>query len=495
MVVSWPLERKVRFYASPDLKQWTHLSDFGPAGATKGIWECPDLFPLPIEGETGQTKWVLIVNLNPGGPAGGSGCQYFIGDFDGQRFLLDPSYPRSPSAVEKAPKGKVLADFEGSTYGDWKISGEACGQSPAHPTGGVAGFLGRGLVDTFGKGDPDQGALTSPEFRVDSDYLSFLIGGGAHPDEAGIALLLEGKPVRTATGNNTPSLDWKSWDVREFRGKTARLEIFDRYARTDWGHVFVDHIILGDEPAGASASHALWVDHGPDFYAAVSWSDIPKSDGRRLLLGWMSNWDYAQDVPTLPWRSAMTVPRVIALRRTADGLRLQQKPVRELAKLRKEAPLKFSGGTLEEASAWLAGHRELPPQLELDLHLEGIAEATTVTLAVHAGRAQQTAMRLDFKNRLLSVDRRRSGLVDFHKAFPGEHTAPIAASNGRCTLRLLLDTASVEIFANDGGSAFTEIIFPEGPSRSFSLTTSGQAPKVAGITIYRLKSDPQQTHK
>ena len=65
MVVSWPTQRKVRFYASPNLKDWTHLSDFGPAGSTKGIWECPDLFPLPHEG---KTKWVLIVNVGSGVP-------------------------------------------------------------------------------------------------------------------------------------------------------------------------------------------------------------------------------------------------------------------------------------------------------------------------------------------------------------------------------------------------------------------------------------------
>src|SRR5687767_2065816 len=71
MTVAWPTHRKVRFYASPNLKEWTHLSDFGPAGSTSGIWECPDLFPL-------GTKWVLIVNVGSGAPAGGSGCQYFI---------------------------------------------------------------------------------------------------------------------------------------------------------------------------------------------------------------------------------------------------------------------------------------------------------------------------------------------------------------------------------------------------------------------------------
>jgi fructan beta-fructosidase len=89
MAAVLPDEHKVRFFRSPDLKQWTALSDFGPAGATGGVWECPDLFALPIDGDPLRTRWVLIVNLNPGGLRGGSGAQYFTGQFDGQRFLSD----------------------------------------------------------------------------------------------------------------------------------------------------------------------------------------------------------------------------------------------------------------------------------------------------------------------------------------------------------------------------------------------------------------------
>jgi fructan beta-fructosidase len=89
MAVALAAEHKVRFYGSVDLKQWTPLSDFGPAGAVGGVWECPDLFELPVDGKPGQTKWVLVVNLNPGGVARGSGAQYFLGSFDGTRFIAD----------------------------------------------------------------------------------------------------------------------------------------------------------------------------------------------------------------------------------------------------------------------------------------------------------------------------------------------------------------------------------------------------------------------
>ena len=89
MVTVLPDEHKVRFFGSRDLKRWETLSDFGPAGATGGVWECPDLFVLPVEGEPGVTRWVLDVDLNPGGVAGGSADQYFVGTFDGERFTSD----------------------------------------------------------------------------------------------------------------------------------------------------------------------------------------------------------------------------------------------------------------------------------------------------------------------------------------------------------------------------------------------------------------------
>ncbi len=87
MVVALPKEHAVRFYGSADLKRWTRLREFGPAGATGGVWECPDLYQLPVEG--GGAKWVLKIGLNPGHVAGGSGEQYFIGEFDGERFRND----------------------------------------------------------------------------------------------------------------------------------------------------------------------------------------------------------------------------------------------------------------------------------------------------------------------------------------------------------------------------------------------------------------------
>ena len=94
MSVVLPKEKKVSFYTSDNLKEWRHLSNFGPAGATDGDWECPDLFPLFVNGDTNKVKWVLVISINPGGLTGGSGTQYFIGDWDGKEFRADDTQTR-----------------------------------------------------------------------------------------------------------------------------------------------------------------------------------------------------------------------------------------------------------------------------------------------------------------------------------------------------------------------------------------------------------------
>ena len=89
MSVVLPKQRKVSFYSSDDLKEWRHLSDFGPVGAVDGDWECPDLFPLAVDGDENKINWVLLISINPGGLTGGSGTQYFIGNWNGKEFTAD----------------------------------------------------------------------------------------------------------------------------------------------------------------------------------------------------------------------------------------------------------------------------------------------------------------------------------------------------------------------------------------------------------------------
>jgi fructan beta-fructosidase len=161
-------------------------------------------------------------------------------------------------STNRADDDIVVADFEGADYGDWKVEGEAFGPGPARGTlpnqMPVSGFLGKGLVNSFHKGDGTRGTLTSPPFKVSRRYLNFLIGGGGYEKETCINLMHEGKVVRTATGPNTEpggseALDWSSWDVGDLAGKEVVIQIIDQ--RTGgWGHINVDHIIQSDQRRG-----------------------------------------------------------------------------------------------------------------------------------------------------------------------------------------------------------------------------------------------------
>ncbi len=287
---------RIGFYGSPDLIHWDRLGEFGAGqGAHGGVWECPDLFRLPVDGQPGRTKWVLIVSINPGGPAGGSGTQYFLGDFDGNRFHND----------------------------------------------GAPGEL-------------------------------------------------------------------------------------------------------------------LWVDQGADFYAAVTWSDVPESDGRRLWLGWMSNWSYAEDVPTSPWRGAMSVPRELSLIDTPTGLRLAQRPVAELQRVRTR-PRHWSGVVSED--------REVPEfrGSELDMTAEFEVDGATATsfgLTVFGGAHRATRVGYDVTAGQLFVDRTDSGETTVSDAFPARHAAEHLPDGEVLRMRVLLDRCCVEVFGDRGQVVLTDLVFP-----------------------------------
>jgi non-lysosomal glucosylceramidase len=160
----------------------------------------------------------------------------------------------SAKAVEPAESDRpviVFADFEGGDYGAWKIEGEAFGKKPAGGTldnqQEVSGFIGQGLVNTYlGGNDRLQGKLTSPAFTIERRFINFLIGGGGH-DKTCMNLLIDGKVVRTAKGKNNEKLEWQSFNVKEFEGKEACIEIVDAESG-GWGHINIDQIEFADKP-------------------------------------------------------------------------------------------------------------------------------------------------------------------------------------------------------------------------------------------------------
>lgn len=326
LVLAHALDHEMLIFTSPDLKTWTLQSSFGKGlGAQDGVWECPDLFELNVDG-TSEKKWMLLCNLNPGGPFGGSATQYFIGDFDGKTFKPD-------------------------TDADGKV-----------PT--------------------------------------------------------------------------------------------------------------------------KWLDYGKDHYATVSWSDAP--DNRRTVIGWMSNWQYAAEVPTMQFRSANTLPREIGLFKDSDGqIYASCIPSPELLALRGNLSVQSSKLTLK------------PKAKTFSLPSDGICE---IVMDIDAGKAKEIS--LELKNSIdekvlitynsdskdISFDRMKSGLVDFSQEFPAVTIAPTHETDGKFSLRIFVDRSSIELFEKDGRFVMTNLVFPTTPYTTLSLSSNGGNAKVTNLKVYSLKT-------
>jgi len=180
----------------------------------------------------------------------------------------------------------LIADFEGKDYGDWKVTGEAFGPGPARGTlptqMEVTGFEGKGLVSSYYKGDDATGTLTSPLFEIKRKYINFLIGGGKHPGQACITLLVEGKASRTATGPNdkpggSEELAWHSWDVSKLLGRAALIQIVDKQTG-GWGHINVDHIIQSNSKV------EVLTDKSREFLLQKKYLNFPVKNGAKKRL-------------------------------------------------------------------------------------------------------------------------------------------------------------------------------------------------------------------
>jgi sucrose-6-phosphate hydrolase SacC (GH32 family) len=263
MVITLPERRMVSFYASYDLKAWEHLSDFGPVGARLQLWEVPDLFKLPIDGNSNNTKWVLLCGMGPNKE------QYFIGDFDGTQFTLDSAANGYLLRGEGIP-GIVFADFENGLPADWIVEGEPIAVGAGNNLGfyKVTGALGAGFLSTYTadslSGDRGKATITSPTFTIENSAINFLISGGAHSNQTAVNLLIDGEVVRSASGDNTTHMVWVGWDVSEFADKQAQIQIVDDYTAGDVGFLNVDHIVFSDSLMETGREHANWLDYGPD---------------------------------------------------------------------------------------------------------------------------------------------------------------------------------------------------------------------------------------
>ena len=243
---------------------------------------------------------------------------------------------------------------------------------------------------------------------------------------------------------------------------------------------FDGETFVNDTPA----NRTLWVDFGADFYAAQTWSDIPREDGRRIMLAWMNNWDYADKVPTHPWRGQMTFPRKLALADTEDGPRLTQNPVREIESLRQDH-VALRNARWSDLEGLLA-RQKWPATLEIvaKLQLQGTRD---VAFELRKGSAHETRVGYDAKRNVYYIDRTRSSNALSGLGFASRHEAPSLSRDGLIQLHIVLDQSSIELFGNDGLVAITDLIFPDRSDNGAGAYVDGDPPKIISLNMWTLQ--------
>ncbi len=227
--------------------------------------------------------------------------------------------------------------------------------------------------------------------------------------------------------------------------------------------------------------NALWLDWGRDNYAGVTFSDIPATDGRRLFIGWMSNWDYARDVPTYNWRSATTLPRSLHLSRTTKGgLELSSWPVAELAKLRGKRAHRFHSKTLNKPlKINKKGLR--PSQCEVELEYTPASGESKVWLELSNAGGGRYVVGYDHQTQQFFSDRTLVADKACTPNFASKiHYAPRQSDAATVKMRLFFDRASCELFADDGSTVLTDIFFPDAAFTQLRVLGAGGG-RVKGV--------------
>lgn len=310
----------MEIYSSVNLKEWKKESEFGAMqGAHGGVWECPDLVEIPVEGSR-EKKWVLICNLNPGGPFGGSAAQYFVGSFDGKKFV-----------------------------------------------------------------------------------------------------------------NESPT-------------------------------------------------QTKWMDWGKDNYATVTWNNAP--DRRCIALGWMSNWQYANNVPTRQYRSANTLARDLTLYREGQELYLKSTPSSEVKKARGKK-VSIPSFKVSEKHEMVNLFEEKQGAYEVEIVIQN-AGASKIAFCLLNDKGEKVSMYYDLNRKQFVMDRSESGTVDFSKDFPAVTVAPVNVDK-ELTLRLFVDRSSIEAFGEDGKFVMTNLVFPSQPYVKMCFEADKNGYAVKSLNVYKLQ--------
>ena len=234
------------------------------------------------------------------------------------------------------------------------------------------------------------------------------------------------------------------------------------------------------------AGQELWADYGKDFYATNSFSDLPRKDGRRIWIGWISNWQYANREPTSVWRGAQSLPRELSLAQSPDGIRLVQKPIAETKGLRERVLLQLSDVSVTMAMQAMHLSNVLGDTLEIEAELAP-GDAKEMGFRLRKGGSEGTLLGVTPETKEVFVDRTHSGQVSFAPEFPGRYKAALRQSS-RVKLHIFLDRSSLEVFVNDGEMVLTDRIYPSPGSEGIELYSNGGQGKVLSLSIWKLGS-------
>ena len=226
-----------------------------------------------------------------------------------------------------------------------------------------------------------------------------------------------------------------------------------------------------------------WIDYGPDNYAGVTWANAP--EGRKIFLGWMSNWAYAQEVPTHPWRSAMTVARDLSMKRIGKELHVTSSVAPELLKIAGQ-PQVFESLTIDDvvnmSDMGDMGVGDVSKSI-----ISGTFEAKNFSLVLSNKSGQNISIGFDSGNNRFFIDRSQSGQTDFSKQYFLEGFAPRILSDAKISMTMIVDVSSVEVLFDEGVQAMTSVFFPE---EEFSVLSIRSESSVAAenLSIWQLKS-------
>lgn len=482
MVVALPDVQQIQIYESRDLKSWKFCSTFTGLGAQNSFWECPDLFELPVVGGKKEKKWVMLIGRGP------NRVQYFVGDFDGKTFSSD-SQTADFLKNGKGLYGEVYDDFE--TKEDTKWSREGTVFSNRHGNTDLTDYLGGSYAGSIAN-EGSTGRMKSASFLINHKAINFLIAGGNYADSACIRLIVEGKTVRSATGDDTRVFKWNGWDVRDLVGKLAHLEVLDLATDTINGSIAVDHVVFSDQLFNQRLEHALWLDYGDDYYATRSWRNYDESKILRdtvYAIGWMGNWDYARKVPTSWGKGFQSLPRTMALKRTEAGYRIVQQPVPQLQKLRQALhqtdQLQIDG--IKELEAF----RPARNTYEMEVEFESLSDAP-FGLFLLEGEGRKLVLRYDPVTSEICLD--RTNCTDFvsdssfTRLFAKKMTAPLRLKQGKLRLHIFVDQSSIEVFTNDGEVVFSATTFPSDKQLGISLFSEGGKTQITTLKAWELNS-------